>query len=108
MIMPGKRLDSRFLTAIRRAGWPAISLTVVLVCAGYALFGANGLLAYGDYTRQLKNRQAELAQVKAHEAKLRNRVAQLDPRRANPDMVDELVRKQLNVVHPDEVILPLR
>jgi len=39
---------------------------------------------------------------------LQNRVTLLDPRHANPDMVDELVRKELNVAHPDEVIVPLK
>ena len=38
---------------------------------------------------------------------LKNRVALLDPRHANPDLVDELVRKGLNVAHPDEVIVPI-
>ena len=38
----------------------------------------------------------------------KNRVALLDPDHANPDMVDEMVRKELNVAHPDEVIVPLK
>ena len=38
---------------------------------------------------------------------LRNRVALRDPRHANPDLGDELVRKELNVAHPDDVILPV-
>jgi cell division protein FtsB len=38
---------------------------------------------------------------------LKNRVALLNPDHANPDMVDEMVRKELNVAHPDEVIVPL-
>ena len=39
---------------------------------------------------------------------LKNRVKLLDPDHANPDMVDEMTRKELNVVHPDEVIVPLK
>jgi cell division protein FtsB len=31
----------------------------------------------------------------------------LDPRKADPDMADELVRKDLGLVRPDEVIVPL-
>ena len=38
----------------------------------------------------------------------RNRVALLDPDHANPDMVDEMTRKELNVVRPDEVVVPLK
>ena len=36
-----------------------------------------------------------------------NRVSLLDPRHANPDMVDELVRRDLGVAHPDEIVVPL-
>lgn len=73
----------------------------------YAVLGPNGLLAYGDYKRQLAKREQDFAAVDAKRATLKNRVALLDPRHANPDMVDELVRKELNVAHPDEVIVPL-
>ena len=38
-------------------------------------------------------------------AELKNRVDLLDPHHADPDMVDELVRKKLNVVNPDEVVV---
>ena len=38
---------------------------------------------------------------------LRHRVALLDPDQADPDLVTELIRENLNVVHPDEVIINL-
>jgi cell division protein FtsB len=38
---------------------------------------------------------------------LKNRVDLLDPKHVDPDMADELTRKELGVVGPDEVILPL-
>lgn len=74
---------------------------------GYAVLGANGLLAYGDYKRQVAKREHQFAALDQKRELLRNRVALLDPRHANPDMVDELVRRELNVAHPDEVIVPL-
>ncbi len=74
----------------------------------YAVLGPNGVLAYRDYTRRLEQRQADYACLEKARAEMRNRVALLDPRRADPDMVDELVRKELNVTHPDEFIVPLR
>lgn len=75
---------------------------------GYAVLGANGLLAYGDYKRQVAKREHQFAALDQKRELLRNRVALLDPRHANPDMVDELVRRELNVAHPDEVIVPLK
>ncbi|AUW60333.1 septum formation initiator [Sphingobium sp. SCG-1] len=87
---------------------PAIAILLLLLFAGYAVFGSSGILAWGDYSRQLHESRAELAMVKKHRDQLKNRVQLLDPRRADPDMVDELVRKELNVGHPDEVIVPLK
>ncbi|MBY0582113.1 MAG: septum formation initiator family protein [Sphingomonas sp.] len=99
---------STFRTLLRRAGPPALGLTVIAFFGVYAITGPNGLLAYGDYKRQLAHQQSTLAALEKHRAKLQNRVTLLDPHHADPDMVDELVRKQLNVAHPDEVIVPLK
>ena len=74
----------------------------------YAILGRNGLLAYGDYKQQVVRREHAYAVIHAQRRVLKNRVALLDPDHANPDMVDEMTRKELNVVHPDEVIVPLK
>ncbi len=74
----------------------------------YAILGRNGLLAYGDYKQQVVRREHAYAVIDAQRRVLKNRVALLDPDHANPDMVDEMTRKELNVVHPDEVIVPLK
>jgi len=65
------------------------------------------LLAWGGYHRALKERQAELAQLEAQKAQLRHHSALLDPKKADPDMADELVRRDLGLVRPDEVVVPL-
>ena len=92
---------------IRRAAMPALALIVVGNFAGYAVAGPNGLLAWGGYHRDLNERKAELARLEAERAQLRHRSALLDPKKADPDMADELVRRDLGLVRPDEVIIPL-
>ena len=92
---------------IRRAAMPALALIVVGTFAGHAVAGPNGVLAWGGYHRALNERKAELAQLQAQRDQLRHHSSLLDPRRADPDMADELVRKDLGVVRPDEVIIPL-
>jgi cell division protein FtsB len=92
---------------IRRAALPALALIVVGTFAGHAVAGPNGILAWGGYHRALQERKAELAQLEAQRAQLRHRSALLDPRKADPDIADELVRKDLGLVRPDEVIVPL-
>jgi cell division protein FtsB len=92
---------------IRRAAMPALAVIIVGTFAGHAIAGPNGILAWGGYHRALKERQAELAQIQQERAQLRHRSQLLDPNKADPDMADELVRKDLGLVRPDEVIVPL-
>ncbi len=92
---------------IRRAMGPALALIVIGTFAGHAIAGPNGLLAWGGYHRDLGARKVELAGLEAQRTQMRHRSALLDPRRADPDMADELVRRDLGLVRADEVILPL-
>lgn len=97
----------RNLGLVRRAVWPALALLIVGNFAGYAVAGPNGLLAWGGYNRDLQERKAELAQLQAEKAQLKHRSRLLDPRKADPDMADELVRRDLGLVRADEVVVPL-
>ncbi len=92
---------------LRSAIAPAALMIVGLFFGGYAVFGPNGVLAYGDIQRQLAVKQRQLALLDRNRSELKNRVALLDPRHADPDLADELARKDLGVVHQDEVIVPL-
>ena len=92
---------------MKAAAMPALATLIIAFFGGYALFGSNGVLAWGEYSKALEARRADLIVVEREKALLANRVALLDPARANPDMVDELVRRDLGVAHPDEVIVPL-
>ncbi len=95
------------LLLLRNAAVPAIAFSVIAFFGGYALFGSNGVLAWGEYSHELHQREVVLAQVEQARDALANRVALLDPRHANPDLVDELVRRNLGVIGKDEVIIPL-
>ena len=101
------RGGKRIFELIRRAAFPALALIVVGTFAGHAIAGPNGILAWGGYHHALKERQAELAQLQQQRAELKHRAQLLDPNTADPDMADELVRKELGLVRPDEVVVPL-
>ena len=101
------RGGNRIFELIRRAAIPALALIVVGTFAGHAIAGPNGILAWGGYHRALQDRKAELAQIEAQRAQMKHRSDLLDPRKADPDIADELVRKDLGLVRPDEVIVPL-
>ena len=92
---------------IRRAIWPVVALLVVGTFAGHAVAGPNGLFAWRGYSQQLEMRKAELAALEAERDGLRHKSALLDPRKADPDLADEMVRKDLGLVRADEVVVPL-
>ncbi len=79
----------------------------LLVLGGLSLAGPSGALAWGENLRLLDKREAQIAQLKAERDELENRVGLLDPSKADPDLVGELLRKNLNVVHEDEVVIKL-
>ena len=83
------------------------ALFALLLMGGIAIAGPAGLLAWSENLRLLDQRKAQLAELEKERAALENRVALLHQDRADPDMVGELLRSQLNVVHPDEVVIKL-
>ena len=84
-----------------------MALLVVGTFAGHAVAGQNGLFAWRGYSQQLEARKAELATLEAERDALRRKSALLDPRKADPDLADEMVRKDLGLVRADEVVIPL-
>lgn len=102
------KAQKKIWMSVQTAAMPALATLIIVFFGGYALFGSNGVLAWGEYSKALQTRRADLIVIEHDKAVLANRVALLDPRHANPDMVDELVRRDLGVAHPDEVIVPLK
>lgn len=82
------------------------ALAALLVIGGLAIAGPSGILAWSENARLLDERNQEVAQLTADRDKLRNRVDLLDPANADPDLVGELLRENLNVAHPDELVVP--
>jgi cell division protein FtsB len=80
------------------------ALGYLLVLGGLALAGPYGFIAWGENLSLLDRRQAHIEKLEKERADLKNRVALLDPRHVDPDMAGELIRSDLNVVHPDEYI----
>ena len=95
------------LALIRRAAWPAAGMLIIAYFLGAAVIGENGVLAWGDYRRAKAERSIVLARLEAEKARLAHRSHLLDPAHADPDLAEEMVRRELGLVRPDEVIIPL-
>lgn len=84
-----------------------LSLFVLLLLTGFAIAGPTGLLAWSENAQALEQRKAELDVLQARRDALRNRVELLAPEGADPDLASELVRKNLGVLHADEVVITI-
>lgn len=101
------RRKARFTTLQRQKVMQNAAFAALLVMGGLAIAGPSGFLAWSEKLRLLDQREAQLAALEKERAALANKVELLDPQHADPDMVGELLRSQLNVVHPDEVVIKI-
>jgi len=84
-----------------------LALAVLLVMGLYAVAGPSGVLAWGENQRLLDQQRVKLAQLKVDRAHLKNRVDLLNSRSVDPDLAGELLRSNLNVARPDEMVMLL-
>ena len=85
--------------------WGALMLLLVL--SALAIAGPWGALAWHDSSRALSDRSNEIALLEEEIAALENRVQLLDPENVDPDFAGELARRNLGVLHADEVVITL-
>ena len=103
------RTASPMQTLLRRAGVPAAALIAIAFFGYNAVLGPTGVMAAKELQAEIAQENVKLALLEKRRAEIKNRVGLLDPKRgADPDLVDEMARRQLNVVRPDEVIIPLK
>lgn len=84
-----------------------VALVCLLLMGGWVLAGPSGLVAWSESRQLLESRQAEITRLTLERDRLRNRVNLLNPRHADADLAGELVRSNLNVAHPDEMVMLL-
>ena len=85
----------------------SFALVLLVVLTVGAIAGPTGLLAWAENSEVLSEREARIAMLTEKRNALKNRVNLLDPNGADPDLVGELVRKDLGVIHPDEIVVTL-
>lgn len=96
-----------FRQTMMRAALPAACVLVGGYFAFYAVDGPTGYSAWRDYRQQHARLDAAVQASEEQKVALQRQLALLDPRHVNPDLADELVRRNLDLVRPDEVVVPL-
>lgn len=92
---------------LRRAALPAICILLIGYFVSHAISGPTGVLAWRDYQQQRRALEAKTVIVAEQKAAIARQIKLLDPNGVDPDLADELVRQNLNVVKPDEIIVTL-
>ena len=90
---------------VRTAAAPSLAVLIVVNFLGYALLGSNGLLSWANYRHLKAEKMVELDQLLAERTRLAHHMKLLDPRGVDPDLADEMIRRDLGLVRPDEVII---
>ena len=83
------------------------ALVFLLLLGALALAGPYGLLSWGENVALLEKRQQQIAALETERDDLQNLVERLDPEHVDPDLATELMRKKLNVAHPDEYVIEI-
>jgi cell division protein FtsB len=83
------------------------ALGILLLLGGLALAGPYGLLSWGENVALLEKREHKIAELQADRDELQNLVERLNPDHVDPDLATELMRKNLNVAHPDEYVIEI-
>lgn len=82
-------------------------LASLCAIAGLGIAGPSGLLAWSENLRLKDERSRHLAALQKERDVLAHRVELLDPDKSDADLVGELIRDRLNVLHPDEFVIVL-
>lgn len=90
---------------VRESLVQGVALVCLLVLGGYSLAGPSGVLAWVENQRLLTERRVEVERLAKERDILRNRVDLVNPRHMDPDLAGELLRRNLNVAHPDEMVM---
>lgn len=97
------------LREMRRRARVVVGPVVGLALIGYFAYnlveGDRGLQAWRRITQQLSLAEQNLATVDDQRASLDRRVTHLRSNHVDPDLLDTQVRRTLDVVRPDEIVI---
>ena len=92
----------------QRQHWLALVGLGLAAYFGYhAVNGSRGLFAWRDVNAELEATRQELESLRAERQTLERRVRRLRHDSLDPDLIDELARKELSFVEPLDVIILL-
>lgn len=86
----------------------SIVFLLVIYFIYHSLSGDRGVLAYFQLQKELAKKNIILADLFEQKKYLENKVKAMHPQSLDVDMLDELSRKQLGMIAPDEKVINIR
>ena len=90
---------------LRQALGPVLWTLVVGYFSFHAVTGERSLWSWWQLRHEIKDAEGVLATAREERFALEHRVGLLRPESLDPDMLDEQVRRMLNLIGPDEVVI---
>jgi len=84
---------------------PVLGLALTGYFAYHLVEGDRGLRAWMRLTQELRSAKAGLADVAAERGKLERRASNMRSGHLDPDLLDSQVRRTLDFVAPDEIVI---
>ena len=85
---------------------PAICFAICLYFGYSGIFGYRGLMAWSQTRTELATAKGDLSGLRAKREALEHRIALLNGRAIDPDLLEEVARSVLLENRPDEVAVP--
>jgi cell division protein FtsB len=92
---------------MRGMAWPLLVLLMLFYFAYHMVQGKHGIRAYFAYAQELKTLEVAAASTAQKRAQLENQMKLLDGQKLDPDMLDEMARRKLGYMTPDEAMIEL-
>jgi cell division protein FtsB len=101
IVMRGIRKRARALT------WPAVGIIVTGYFGYHLVEGDRGLRAWVRLSQELRQAKEQQAVASAKRTELQHRVAHMRADHVDPDLLESQIRKTLDVLRPDEIVIPV-
>jgi cell division protein FtsB len=99
IVLHEMRRRARFLVG------PLLGAALTSYFVYHTVEGDRGLRAWRDITQQLRVANDALVTVQAERDALAHKVAGLDPNHVDPDLLDQQIRANLDLVAPGEIVV---
>jgi len=91
---------------IGKLAMPAITAVFLAYFSYHAFHGAYGVASRAELDAQAARLQLQLDGLTAERERLQLRVSLMRPESIDQDMIDERARETLNLVHPNDLVIP--